>query len=214
MDNTKLTRSAAVIDRILKILQGFALAGVIVAAIFIPLTAILGEKIIASADTLTLGVITFHLIGGPESYLVPTIKISIIIMLVCIVLEAAAAWYFLKVLRDILAPMKEGKPFASGNSGKIRKLGWTALIAGGVTELGRVVSDISNVRAYQIERLFNPETVSSFSYNYRIDRLLPFLHFPLRRGAAAGSRRDAVRCGHGKDHSAARPRHGGSQDQP
>ena len=43
MDNTKLTRSAAVIDRILKILQGFALAGVIVAAIFIPLTAILGE---------------------------------------------------------------------------------------------------------------------------------------------------------------------------
>lgn len=191
MDNTKLTRSAAVIDRILKILQGFALAGVIVAAIFIPLTAILGEKIIASADTLTLGVISFHLIGGPESYLVPTIKISIIIMLVCIVLEAAAAWYFLKVLRDILAPMKEGKPFASGNSGKIRKLGWTALIAGGVTELGRVVSDISNARAYQIERLFNPETVSSFSYNFGINLwfvvaalILFFLSYVFRYGEA------------------------------
>ena len=116
---------------------------------------------------------------------------SIIIMLVCIVLEAAAAWYFLKVLRDILAPMKEGKPFASGNSGKIRKLGWTALIAGGVTELGRVVSDISNVRAYQIERLFNPETVSSFSYNFGINLwfvvaalILFFLSYVFRYGEA------------------------------
>ena len=34
MENKKLMKSAAVIDRILKILQGFAIAGVIVAAIF------------------------------------------------------------------------------------------------------------------------------------------------------------------------------------
>ena len=35
MENTKLIRSATLIDRILKILQGFAIAGVAVAAIFI-----------------------------------------------------------------------------------------------------------------------------------------------------------------------------------
>ena len=39
MENTKLSRSVAVIDRILRILQGFAVAAFIVAAIFIPLTA-------------------------------------------------------------------------------------------------------------------------------------------------------------------------------
>ena len=76
-------------------------------------------------------------------------------------------------------------------AGKIRKLGWTALIAGGITELGRVVSDISNVRAYQIERLFNPETVSSFSYNFGINLwfvvaalILFFLSYVFRYGEA------------------------------
>ena len=38
MENTKLSRSVAVIDRILRILQGFAVAAFIVAAIFIPLS--------------------------------------------------------------------------------------------------------------------------------------------------------------------------------
>ena len=166
MDNTKLTRSAAVIDRILKILQGFALAGVIVAAIFIPLTAILGEKIIASADTLTLGAMQFHLAGTAENYLdLPNIKLSIIVMLIGMILACAAGWYCLKVLREILAPMKEGYPFAAGISGKVRKLGWTVLICGGFVELGRVLTELFEARAYRIEALMNPGLVDSFTYN-------------------------------------------------
>ena len=55
MENKKLIKNATIIDRILKILQGFAAAGVIVAALFIPLTLIFGEKMIASADRLTIG---------------------------------------------------------------------------------------------------------------------------------------------------------------
>ena len=166
MENTKLIRSAVVIDRILKILQGFALAGVIVAAIFIPLTAIFGEKIIASADTLSLGALKLELSGAMENYLdFSTIKVSIIVMLVGMILVSAATWYGLKVLRGILAPMKEGTPFAEGISGKIRKLAWTALIGGGVAELGQVISEVSMVQAYQVERLVNPEFVESFTYN-------------------------------------------------
>ena len=170
MENTKLIRSATVIDRILKILQGFAVAGVIVAAIFIPLTAILGEKIIASSNNLKLGALQLNLTGAESVYLdYASIKLSIIVMLVGTILVSAATWYCLRVLRGILAPMKEGKPFAEGISGKVRRLAWAVLIGGGVAEFGKLISDVSMVRAYQVERLVNPELVESFTYNYSMD---------------------------------------------
>ena len=190
MENTKLIRSATIMDRILKILQGFALAGVIVAAIFIPLTAIFGEKIIASADKLSLGAVQFELSGAMESYLdFANIKVSIIVMLVGTILVSAATWYGLKVLREILSPMKEGKPFAAGISDKVRKLAWTVLIGGGVAELGKLISEVSTAQAYQIERLVNPELVESFSYSVSLDLwfvvaalILFFLSYVFRSG--------------------------------
>ena len=192
MENTKLTRSATIMDRILKILQGFAAAGVIVAAIFIPLTAIFGEKIIASADKLSLGAVKLELSGAMENYLdFATIKVSIIVMLIGTILVSAATWYGLKVLREILSPMKESRPFAAGISDKIRKLAWTALIGGGVAELGQVISEVSMAQAYQIERLLNPALVESFTYNCSIDLwfvvaalILFFLSYVFRCGEA------------------------------
>ena len=190
MENTKLTRSATIMDRILKILQGFAAAGVIVAAIFIPLTAIFGEKIIASAGNLTLGAVKLELSGAMENYLdFANIKVSIIVMLIGTILVSAATWYGLKVLREILSPMKEGKPFAAGISDKVRKLAWTVLIGGGVAEVGKLISEVSTAQAYQIERLVNPELVESFTYNCSLDLwfvvaalILFFLSYVFRSG--------------------------------
>ena len=190
-DNSKLMRSATVIDRILKILQGFAIAGVIVSAIFIPLTAILGEKIIAKADRLSLGPLELNLAGGPASYLdLANIKTSIIVMLIGAILVAAAAWYCLKVLRELLVPMKAGQPFASGTSLKVRKLGWTVLIGGGIAEVGQMVSSVFEARAYQLERLLAPAAVS-VSYDYKISLwfviaalILFFLSYVFRYGEA------------------------------
>ena len=192
MENTKLIRSATVIDRILKILQGFAVAGVIVAAIFIPLTAVFGEKIIASADSLTLGALKFQLSGAMENYLdFANIRISIIVTLGGTILVSAATWYGLRVLRKILSPMKEGMPFAAGISDKVRKLAWTVLIGGGIAEFGKLISEVSMAQAYQIERLVNPALVVDFTYNCSLDLwfvvaalILFFLSYVFRSGEA------------------------------
>jgi hypothetical protein len=168
MENKKLMKSATVIDRILKILQGFAIAGVIVAAIFIPLTAILGEKIIADASRLNLGVLDLRLADAKAYLDMADIKTSIIVMLIGMILTSAAIWYCLRVLREILAPMKEGTPFSAGMAGKIRKLGWTVLIGGFVAEVGRRLSQLFEARAYQIERLLNMEAIASVDYNYSV----------------------------------------------
>lgn len=190
MENTKLSKGAAIIDRILKILQGFALAGVIVSAIFIPLTLILGRKIVADASSLELGVVTLKLAGDASAYLDEgNLKVSIVCVLICIILISAAAWYCIRVLREILVPMKAGQPFARGISAKIRKLAWTVLIGGGVAEMGRVLAEVFETRAYHLERLLNMDRIATVAYNFDVDLwflgaalVLFFLSFIFRYG--------------------------------
>ena len=190
MENTKLSKGAAIIDRILKILQGFALAGVIVSAIFIPLTLILGRKIVADASSLELGVVTLKLAGDASAFLDEgNLKVSIVCVLICLILISAAAWYCIRVLREILIPMKEGRPFARGISAKIRKLAWTVLIGGGVAEMGGVLAEVFETRAYHLERLLNMDRIASVAYHFDVDLwflavalVLFFLTFIFRYG--------------------------------
>ena len=190
MENAKLSKGAAIIDRILKILQGFALAGVIVSAIFIPLTLILGRKIVADASSLELGVVTLKLAGDASAYLDEgNLKVSIVCVLICLILISAAAWYCIRVLREILVPMKEGRPFARGISAKIRKLAWTVLIGGGVAEMGGVLAEVFETRAYHLERLLDMDRIAAVAYNFDVDLwflgaalVLFFLSFIFRYG--------------------------------
>ena len=170
MNDTKLMKSAAVIDRILKILQGFAMAGAIVAAIFIPLTAILGKKIIADASSLSIGHLKVKLAGDGAEYLnASTIKAGIIVTLIAMIVVLAVIWYCLRVLRGIMADMKQGRPFEQGISAKIKKLAWTVLIGGAVAEIGRAVGKIAELKAYDIGALFANPPVESTSFNYSIN---------------------------------------------
>ncbi len=192
MENTKMMKTASVVDRILKILQGFAVGGAIVCAIFIPLTAILGEKVIANASSLDLGYLSVKLTGDQAAYLdIPNIKVSIIVMLAAAIIALAAFWYCLRILRRILAPMKEGSPFAEGVSIKIKQLGWTVLIGGGVIEIVLVIGSVFELKAYQIERLLNLDMVSVSSFDYSINPwfvfaalIIFFLSYVFRYGEA------------------------------
>lgn len=192
MENTKMRKSAAVVDRILKIVQGFMVAGVIVCAIFIPLTLIFGEKVVASANSMTLGALKLHLNGDAMAYLdLANLKVSIIAMLAASIFALAASWYCVRVLRGILAPMKEGQPFAQGISGQVKKLGWTVLVAGGIAEVSRMLESVFEVRAYRIEQLLDSSAVASVSHNYSINLwfvatalILFFLSYVFRYGEA------------------------------
>ena len=131
MENTKIRNTANVIDRILKIIQSFLVAGVIVSGIFIVLTAIFGEKVVASASTLKLGGLALVLEGSMTDYLdVGKIRVSIMISLIAAALVCAVSWYCLKLLRKILSPMKEGRPFDAGISNGVRSLARAVLVGG------------------------------------------------------------------------------------
>jgi hypothetical protein len=42
----------------------------------------------------------------------------------------AAAWYGTRLVRKILAPMKDGLPFSEGVSANLKKLGWYSIACG------------------------------------------------------------------------------------
>ena len=79
MDNTKLVQSASLLDRVLVIMQGLTAAVIIASAVFIPLTAVLGEKVIADASSLTLGSLKFNLNGSVNFLDIQNFKSSITI---------------------------------------------------------------------------------------------------------------------------------------
>lgn len=162
IENAGMRRTASVIDRILKVFQVAAIVGAIVTAVFIPLTLIFGEKVIADASVLDIGCLTIRFKGGFADYLdMGSLKLNIVMTLVSAIIALGAGWYCLKVLREILAPMKEGRAFAEGISKKIKKLGWTVLIGGGIVEIGRMAEDLFTVRAYKLAEIISHPAVES-----------------------------------------------------
>ena len=162
MKNTKLANTASAINMLLKIVQGFLIAGFSLCAIFIPLTAVFGEKIVADASTLEIGCVKIKLSGEMSSYIdMGNLKLNMIATFVSMMVALAAGWYCIRVLRKILVPMKEGQPFASGISDQIKKLGWTVLIGGLLVEAGRMISDLFTVRAYRLTELISASNVES-----------------------------------------------------
>ncbi|MCR5794836.1 MAG: hypothetical protein K6G61_05780 [Solobacterium sp.] len=170
MEQEKLRNYAVTIDTILKIFRGFMLAAVILCTIFIPLILIFGEKMIASANSLAIGHLTIRFSGDMSGYLdVSKLRISLIVMLASGIVTGGAGWYCLNRLREIIAPMKEGRPFEAGIADKIRDLGWTVLIAGGTVEAARLVGSIFELNAYDLSFLLKQGNISGFTFNYTID---------------------------------------------
>lgn len=162
IENAGMRRTANVIDRILKVFQVAAIVGAIVTAVFIPLTLIFGEKVIADASVLDIGCLTIRFKGGFADYLdMGSLKLNIVLTLVSAIIALGAGWYCIKVLREILAPMKEGRAFAEGISKKIKKLGWTVLIGGGIVEISRMAEDLFTVRAYKLAEIISHPAVES-----------------------------------------------------
>ncbi|MCR5809047.1 MAG: DUF2975 domain-containing protein [Clostridiales bacterium] len=192
METTKMMKTASAVDVFLKILQGFMIAGFAVCLIFIPLVAILGEKMVASASSLDLGALRIELAGGNAEYLSESgFKLNMIGMLGVVAVIVAIGWYFLRVLRQILAPMKQGRPFESGVSDKIKKLGWVALIGGFVTAFGGSVASILELKCYDLNAIFTSPAISGIGFNYSfglgfaiLALVLFFLSFIFRSGEA------------------------------
>ena len=168
METMKVARTARIVDRILKILQGLLVAGLIVCAVFIPLTLIFGEKIVASASTLDFDALKINFRGDMADYLdISKLKLCIIATLLSYMMAIAAGWYCIRVLGIVI------------------------MITGAVVETGSRRAEIFTLKAYRFTELLADPAVESvkvggnttiFCWSIPAGLLVLFLSFVFRYG--------------------------------
>lgn len=156
------------LDKFLKIVQYLLVAAAIACAIFGVLVTVRGEKMIADAGRLNLGVIEIRLSGDGMEYVdMARVKSTFVIKLTAYIIIFGAARYFIGIVRELLVPMKEGRPFESGVSKKIMKLSRTTFIAGFIIEVVSALARSLEVGCCDLERIFNMTAVESISDGIR-----------------------------------------------
>lgn len=130
MNNEKMIKTAKTSYTVVSVLRILVLIGMILFILGCVILLVMGASSIPfSFTSLSMGNVTLYLsetalpdqtIGAAE--ILPMLLPSGVIM--------AVVFYCLSVLRRILTPMKEGRPFETSVSGHIRKLGNAVLIGG------------------------------------------------------------------------------------
>lgn len=169
MNNNKMTRVAKNLD-IFANVCGKITVGVGVACILVAfLTFILGEKMFAAGDiTLELDFIKFHL-NSNSCVNVQFIKFYVFAAALGGGIICFIVYYVSKLLREILAPIKMGRPFENGISENLKKVGWVVLIGGFFSELVGVIARILLINAYSINELFSSEVIAKTEFVFNIN---------------------------------------------
>jgi len=168
MRNKKMITTAGTLDTILKIAEGFMKAFAIVFAIFIVLMKIFKEKMVAGSFSLELDFVKLNL-AGEYGAVTGSVLNYIDMVLIAGCLGCIAIRYALGILRKILAPVKEGRPFDRDVSAGLRKLGWITLIGGGLIQVLGIVGRVLLVNSLPLDVIFSSPAIESVEYVFTMD---------------------------------------------
>lgn len=140
-----------------------------VLAICAALLLIFGERMMApgSQTTITLGVLCFEFAEGYLPFEAIKIRMAVGMLFVAILLVFVCV--FIRIIRDVLRPMIEGKPFESTVSDKLRKLSWIALIGGGVLSAVKMIGEIALYNVYDLGAVFLNDKIVACSAEFNLD---------------------------------------------
>ena len=170
----KLTSTARKIDVVFKI------ADIMLKIAFVACLVCIGIVVVGKAFDLPdemIGNVDQLLEFGPLTLTVadsftPDFDRMLIQAAAMLVLGAACSFIGIlcvKTIRAILAPMKEGKPFASEISKNLRKLGWLSLILGVAVQVMEAVSLFSLFIVQDMEALLISEKITHVDVNASFD---------------------------------------------
>lgn len=169
MENGKMMKTAAILDRIAKILSGVARVCGIICLIFAVLVLILGEKMFApGSNVLELGFIEFKL-AGDYQVVTPAVRVFTLISLVIAAVNCFIFYFIAKHMRAVLSSAKEGRPFDISVSRSFRTLGILSLAGGLVSELFKWAQQLLLLRAYPMDEIFATPAITGFEVNFIMD---------------------------------------------
>ena len=175
--NTKLSKTAQTVDRIIKICDNIFKVLAIVLLIFSILVPLAGEKIFAASSlTAELGFVKLHLAPEYQGITI-MVKIYTVVSLLCGCVGCTMLAYICSLLRQILAPMKEGRPFHKRVCTDMRKIAWAILIGGGINQVLKLIEQVFVIKALPMDKLFSAGVVASTEYMFEINGGFVLLFF-------------------------------------
>ena len=169
MENKKMMKAAANFETIFRVGGGVLGAMVIVCAIVSVLVLVLGEKMFApDFVTMDIGFIKFYLADQYRAVTADVKTFAVAGLLSAAGLFAVAS-YACVILRRILEPMKEGRPFEEKAARDLRKLGWVILGGGIYMQALRIVEEFLLIRAYPMDEIFDSEAITFMEHTVTVD---------------------------------------------
>ncbi len=180
MNKEKIISSANRMYSIVNVLEKILLVGIaliligIVALFFVP-----KDSYMSQSTTLTLGNIALEL----NERSLPNQQIQvwrIAVGLLAAALIVAVTYYGFRIVKSILSPMKEGRPFDEKVSTSIRKLGTLVFWGGLVSQVAEYVTETMLVQKYvNLTDLFKEGIVNKITVNYTFSLTFMFIAFIL-----------------------------------
>ena len=168
MNCKKMITTANNLDTIFKIAEGFMKAFAIVFAILVVLMKIFKEKLVMSSVSLDLDFVKLHL-AGEYGMATGSVLNRIDIILITGCLGCIAIRYALGALRNILAPVKIGRPFDKEVTDSLRKLAWIILAGGGLIQILGIVGQVLMVNSLDMDAIFSSSAIESVEYVFTMD---------------------------------------------
>lgn len=169
MNNKKMINTAKNLDILVnvggKIAAGFGIACIALAI----LVLILEDEIFTKMNIyLDLDFIKFYL--SDASYVNEKfMKLYAVTGTVSAGILCFLIFYSSKLLRNILSPMKEGRPFESGIAANLRKIGWVNLFAGLLIQVVEILARVLLIDSYSMHELFKTPAISKIEFSFTMN---------------------------------------------
>ena len=183
----KLSKTAKVLYKIIRVLRKISIAAAIVLAVFLIIAAVIPQsqmgKLVNMADegemSVIFGSVQLHLTqalamkGSLKLFLCLNLFMGAAIVLVYI--------WGLKLLENVLAPMKDARPFDTAVSANLWRLGILTIVSGALHYVLNYVSSYLAIELYDFQALFAEGMVkgyvieNSFEISYLLVPALIFL---------------------------------------
>lgn len=161
----KLTGTAKALDTIAHVLQVLCMVAAIMLAVAVVLLLVFNIEAYEFDSRIELGNFSFVLASVDPSavhtqflWTAPPAIGGVLVM-----------WLVLRLIRRLLAPMREGKPFDSSVSRNLRSLSWITLIGGAVCSLLKSIAEIAVYRIYDFHSLFQNDLITGCTLNIAPD---------------------------------------------
>lgn len=169
MENKKMIQTAGGLDVLAGIVEKVLYAVAALLTIFGVVTAV-------SKDPFAVDVVMKVYLGDVALTLRETDGAILEMVRNCLVTEIITAIIFVlivcigtRMIRKLLKPMKEGRPFDTSVADGLKKLGWLVLIGGIVETASELATEAVTARTYDFTQLFNMNIISDITVNYSAD---------------------------------------------